>query len=136
VPSSSLVRLADMNNSPLLLTTDIDFQIWGIRMTTLGMSRDFALPVAGGHYPGNLGAERSFFLDDAACLDYLSCASAPRDRCAHGADADAPTDQGPEPTTRRDTPTGRAELARKPFSTGTLLTLASRSSADLMPTSG
>jgi hypothetical protein len=28
-------------------------------------------PVAGVHYPGNLAAVRSWFPDDAACLDYL-----------------------------------------------------------------
>lgn len=28
-------------------------------------------PKAGVHYPGNLAAVRSWFPDDAACLDYL-----------------------------------------------------------------
>ena len=76
------------------------------------------LPVAGVavHYPGNLSAVRSWFPDDAARLDYLDSPSAPGGRRARGADADAGTDQGPEPTPRRETSTGRAEVARKPCS--------------------
>jgi len=41
-------------------------------------------PVAGVHYPGNLAALRSWFPDDAACLDYLDWLRWPDGfRCAH-----------------------------------------------------
>lgn len=47
-------------------------------------------------------------------------------RRARGADADAGTDQGPEPTPRRDAPTSRAEVAQKPCSRVTRPPMASR----------
>ena len=41
-------------------------------------------PKAGVHYPGNLAAVRSWFLDDAACLDYLDWLRWPDGfRCTH-----------------------------------------------------
>ena len=52
--------------------------------------------------------------------------SAPGGRRARVADADAGTDQGPEPTPRRDAPTGRAKVARKPCSRLTCPPMASR----------
>jgi hypothetical protein len=72
------------------------------------------LPVAGVHYPGNLAAERSWFPNDVACLDFLHWPSAPEERLARAADADAGIDKGPELTPRRDAPTGSAKVARMP----------------------
>ena len=41
-------------------------------------------PVAGVHYPGNLAAVRSWFPDDAACMDYLDWLRWPDGfRCSH-----------------------------------------------------
>ena len=41
-------------------------------------------PKAGVHYPGNLAAVRSWFPDDAACLDYLDWLRWPDGfRCTH-----------------------------------------------------